>query len=316
MSQQTPNPPSEKQGEDGNPFAIFVLFLLFAGVLVAIFSGQIIPAGLDSSSSTAEATAEVEVALVATPTMGSEPPPLPTAEGAAEAQVEYTAEQVAAGERIYSGLCFACHGIGGAGVPGLGKPLVDSEFVNGLDDQGLVDFMVVGRAANDPLNTTGQVMPARGGNPSLTDEDLFNVVAYIRSLNGAVASNEGAEPEVVATVRPFEPLPLNALDAAAVPPFSGEAGELALAPLDPEQAQSEVEIDGESAYLWACASCHADRAELAQTEMTDGEIREMLTNAVPPVAAIDTFTHPYRGGYPALNDAQIDALIAYLRAGS
>ncbi len=315
MTQQPPNSPPEQQPDDnGNPFAIFILFLLFIGVMVAVFSGQFIPAGLSSASPTAESVAEV--ALVVTPTIGSQPPPLATTEGMIEAPVEYTAAQVDAGERIYSGLCFACHGIGGAGVPGLGKPLVDSEFVDGLTDQELVDFMIVGRAVGDPLNTTGQIMPARGGNPSLTDEDLFNVVAYIRSLNGAATSSEGVEPVVVAAVRPFEPPPINALDPAAVPPFSGQAGELAIAPFDPAQSTSQIAIDGAAAYTWACASCHTDRALLAQTEMSDEEIRAMLTDVRPPVAAIDTFTHPYRGGHPVLNDEQIDALIAYLRSGS
>jgi hypothetical protein len=28
-------------------------------------------------------------------------------------------------------------------------------------------------------------MPAKGGRPNLTDEDLLNVIAYIRSLNAA-----------------------------------------------------------------------------------------------------------------------------------
>ncbi len=315
MTQQPPHLSSEKQPDDnGNPFAIFVLFLLFAGVLLAIFSSQIISAGLDDDSPTAEAT--TEVVLAATPTSGSQPPPLPTTEPVTEVQAAYTAEQVAAGDRIYAGLCFACHGIGGAGVPGLGKPLVNSEFVNGLSDDELVDFMIVGRSASDPENTTGQAMPARGGNPSLTDEDLFHVVAYIRSLNGAATSNTGEGPVVVATVRPFEPPPINALDPAVVPPFSGESGQVALAPFDPAQSLSDVELDGASAYAWACASCHADRAELAQTDMTDSEIRDMLINAVPPVAAINTFVHPYRGGHPPLSDGQIDALIAYLRSGN
>ncbi|MBE2182858.1 MAG: cytochrome c [Anaerolineae bacterium] len=315
MTQQPPHLSSEKQPDDnGNPLAILVLFLLFVGVLLAIFSSQIIPAGLDNDSPAAEAT--TEVVLAATPTYGSQPPPLPTTEPVIEAQADYTAEQVAAGDRIYAGLCFACHGIRGAGVPGLGKPLVDSEFVDNLSDDELVDFMIVGRSASDPENTTGQAMPARGGNPSLTDEDLFHVVAYIRSLNGAATSNTSGVPVVVATVRPFEPPPINALDPAAVPPFSGESGQVVLAPFDPAQSLSDVEIDGASAYTWACASCHADRVELAQTDMTDAEIRDILTNAVPPVAAINTFVHPYRGGHPPLSDEQIDALIVYLRSGN
>lgn len=40
----------------------------------------------------------------------------------------------------------------------------------------------VGRSLGDPLNTTGVTMPAKGNNPALTDEDLSNIVAYLRTL--------------------------------------------------------------------------------------------------------------------------------------
>jgi len=40
----------------------------------------------------------------------------------------------------------------------------------------------VGRDPSDPLNTTGIGMPSKGGNPSLSDEDLQDVVSYIRSI--------------------------------------------------------------------------------------------------------------------------------------
>jgi disulfide bond formation protein DsbB len=40
----------------------------------------------------------------------------------------------------------------------------------------------VGCSTSDPENTTGVAMPPKGGNPSLSDGDLQNVVAYIRTL--------------------------------------------------------------------------------------------------------------------------------------
>ncbi|HDL41920.1 MAG TPA: c-type cytochrome [Actinobacteria bacterium] len=87
------------------------------------------------------------------------------------------------GEAIYSASCAACHAAGAVGVPGLGLPLVGSEFVNALADSDLVEFIKVGRDPSDPANTTGVGMPPKGGNPSLDDADLADVVAYIRSLN-------------------------------------------------------------------------------------------------------------------------------------
>lgn len=87
-----------------------------------------------------------------------------------------------AGEEIFNGTCIACHGSGGVGVEGLGKPLPTSAFVAGLTDEELLAFLIVGRPVDDPLNTTGIAMPARGGNTSLTDADLEAVVAYLRSI--------------------------------------------------------------------------------------------------------------------------------------
>jgi disulfide bond formation protein DsbB len=90
---------------------------------------------------------------------------------------------IAEGKSIYDGSCFACHAEGGVGVDGLGKPLVGSEFVAGLSDSELVEFITVGRETTDPLSDSGIAMPPKGGNPSLTDADLEFVVAYLRSIN-------------------------------------------------------------------------------------------------------------------------------------
>lgn len=80
------------------------------------------------------------------------------------------------------GLCAACHGPDGHGLPGLGKNLVVSDFVAGQSDGELAEFIKVGRGPDDPLNTTGVTMPPKGNNPALSDEDLYHIVAYIRTI--------------------------------------------------------------------------------------------------------------------------------------
>lgn len=87
-----------------------------------------------------------------------------------------------AGETLFQSTCAACHGPDGKGLPNLGKDLTVSEFVKGQPDAELVTFIKGGRPVSDPANTTGVDMPPKGGNPALSDEDLFDIVAYIRTL--------------------------------------------------------------------------------------------------------------------------------------
>jgi disulfide bond formation protein DsbB len=87
-----------------------------------------------------------------------------------------------AGQELFAGTCAACHGPAGKGIVGLGKNMTTSEFIAGQTDTELVEFIKVGRDPSDPLNTTGVGMPAKGGNPALTNDDLLDILAFIRTL--------------------------------------------------------------------------------------------------------------------------------------
>jgi disulfide bond formation protein DsbB len=78
--------------------------------------------------------------------------------------------------------CAACHGPAGEGIEGLGKPMPGSAFIASLSDDELVVFIKTGRSTSDPANTTGVDMPVKGGNPALSDQDLYDITAYIRTL--------------------------------------------------------------------------------------------------------------------------------------
>lgn len=94
------------------------------------------------------------------------------------------AEYIAHGSKVYASTCIACHGKDGVGIQGNGKALAKNEFVKSLNDDALLAFIKRGRDPGDPKNTTGVGMPARGGNPALTDDDLLDVIAYVRTLQG------------------------------------------------------------------------------------------------------------------------------------
>ncbi len=86
------------------------------------------------------------------------------------------------GEELFQGTCVACHGADAKGVEGLGKDLTNNQFLQGLTDQELADFIKTGRPTSDPANTTGVDMPPKGGNPSLSDQDLLDIASYLRTL--------------------------------------------------------------------------------------------------------------------------------------
>lgn len=100
--------------------------------------------------------------------------------GGGEGSAPLTAAQQ--GEKVYLRLCSICHGRDANGIPGLGKGLRNNSFIQSKTDAELVEFLKVGRPATDPLNITGVNMPPMGGDPSLTEEDLQNVVAFLRAL--------------------------------------------------------------------------------------------------------------------------------------
>lgn len=86
-----------------------------------------------------------------------------------------------AGKKIVGRTCTACHGADLKG--GVGLPLKGSEFVKNTPSADLVKFLERGRPVDDPANKTGTAMPPKGGDSSLTTEDLENVVAYLKSIN-------------------------------------------------------------------------------------------------------------------------------------
>ena len=127
---------------------------------------------------------------------------------ATEAPVPTSSGDIAHGIEIYAGACVACHGLEGAGIEGLGKPWVDSEFINARSDDEMLVFLIEGRPSDHPENTTGIAMMPRAGNPSLTDSDLLDLIAYMRTLNfsdeAAVdgSANAAAVDEVPAITSP------------------------------------------------------------------------------------------------------------------
>lgn len=84
------------------------------------------------------------------------------------------------GKALFAENCSTCHGLQGQGIHHLGADLQSNKFVASSTDAQVVAFIERGITADDPQNTMHVAMPPKGGNPALTTQDLYDIVAFIR----------------------------------------------------------------------------------------------------------------------------------------
>ncbi|MBI2993579.1 MAG: cytochrome c5 family protein [Gammaproteobacteria bacterium] len=136
--------------------------------------------GIDESAHTSQRTGEVSEltrpvgeAVVT----GAEQPavePAATAETVATAAPPAAAAAPAdVGKQTYSGLCFSCHGTGLPGIPQFGdKAAWAPRIAAGTD-------LLHEHALKGYTGTSGIMMPAKGGNPALSDDEVKLAVDYM-----------------------------------------------------------------------------------------------------------------------------------------
>ncbi len=130
---------------------------------------------------------ELPAVVAAAPTEEQKASALKAAGGDAE-----LAAFIASGDKLFHSTCIACHGKGGVGIQGNGKALVNNSFIQSLNDDALLAFVKQGRSPSDPKNTTGIQMPPKGGNPALSDDDVLDIISFLRTLQPAKPEAAGA----------------------------------------------------------------------------------------------------------------------------
>lgn len=276
-----------------------VLFGTFAVLTAALLGGvprrEVVPTPTQPAAAVTEPT-EAPTEIAALPTEA--------------AAVAYDPALVEQGQALYVSTCSACHARDARGVPGLGKDLIASEFVHGLTDEELLQFIIVGRQPWDPGNTTGIAMPGRGGNPAITDDQLRAIIAWLRTTTaeqtaGGAASAPAAQAAAPTPI-PAEPRP------TATPIYTGEL------------VLPERPFDAATAYAWSCAGCHGLDGQGAGAFgpgiwssalfADDDALFNFLQQGRPLANPEVEYPHPPRGGYPELTDEQLRLLIEYLRS--
>jgi mono/diheme cytochrome c family protein len=122
----------------------------------------------------------------------------------------------AEGQKLFSVSCITCHGPTGDGLNNLAPSLRTSDFIKSSEPAAILRVIKLGRAVTDSANKSGKAMPARGGNPFLTDQQAAHLAAFVKSLpeSSAPSISAGETDPKVTTV----PLARWVVPAATLPP--------------------------------------------------------------------------------------------------
>ena len=89
-----------------------------------------------------------------------------------------------AGFNLFNTYCGACHGLDGQGKENLSPPLVDSEYVSGSKDRLI---LLVLNGMHGPVTVNGKryefqaTMPGVKSNPALSDQDIADLLIFLRN---------------------------------------------------------------------------------------------------------------------------------------
>ena len=221
------------------------------------------------------------------------------------------------GQQVFAQVCKTCHETGLAGAPKAGdKAAWAPRIAEG--ENTLVQHAIAGYQGK-----TG-VMPPKGGNPDLTDDEVHRAVVYLADQAGATwkepapTQTASAAPPAAAApaVAPAPAAPAPAATAAtttATPTAGAASAPTAGAPATTATASAGGE--GKAVYDQTCHVCHAtglagspkfgDKAAWAPRIATG---MDKLYNA----ALHGLNAMPPKGGNTALTDAQVKAAVDYM----
>nr|WP_275298049.1 c-type cytochrome [Halomonas campisalis] len=206
------------------------------------------------------------------------------------------------GGAIYNRVCMACHDTGAAGAPVRGD---EGQWADRLD-KGWDELLA------NSINGIG-AMPARGGNPNLTDEEVAASTAYL--LEPVMDVPDVAE-EAPAEEAPVEEAPTEEAvteEEAVEDEAVEEATTDEAAVTDDEPAWAG--INGEAIYNQACMACHMTGAAGAPIRGNEGHWAERMEqgmetlyeNSITGIGAM-----PPKGGHANLSDDEVRAATDYL----
>ncbi|WP_035582335.1 c-type cytochrome [Halomonas sp. TG39a] len=219
------------------------------------------------------------------------------------------------GEGIYGNVCSACHESGAAGAPIRG----DEEAWAERTEQGFATLL------EHSINGIG-AMPARGGNPNLSDEEMEAATAYmvepvmeVPELGGGdeAASEDEETTDEAATEETAASEDESASEAETAANDDAASEEDAAAS---EGESGGSDLDGAALYASSgCAACHDSGVAGAPAigdadawaERLEKGADELYASAINGIGAM-----PAKGGNPNLSDEEVMAIVDHMIAGA
>ncbi|MEO8344947.1 MAG: c-type cytochrome [Betaproteobacteria bacterium] len=210
------------------------------------------------------------------------------------------------GETVYAQVCKACHDAGLAGAPKFGdKALWSARIATGqamLEQHAIAGY--TGKAG---------VMPAKGGNADLTDDEVRRTVAFMANAAGATWK----EPAIVAAAAPVAATAATSTAAATAPVAAAQAAAA------PAAAAAVGKPDGKKVFEANCAVCHgagiAGAPKLGDKALWSPRIAQgvnvLYTHAIGGFNG-KSGAMPPKGGNLALPDADVKAAVDFMVAAA
>jgi cytochrome c5 len=264
--------------QDSNFFRTFVLVLVLLGVFMAviIYLANTLTSSESADQSDPRIQAEINkliapVGVVATTASANAGASMAAAEGGGAID----------GKAVFQGTCFACHGTGAAGSPKAGdKAAWAPHLAKGL--------ATLHQHAIHGFTGKKGMMPAKGGNMSLSDAQVEAAVNYMVGL---------VDPAMVKNAKPAK---------AAAPAASASAGGNDLA-------------HGKQIFSGTCFACHATGAAGSPKAGDKAAWGPRIAKGKPTLYqhALHGFTGksgtmPAKGGNTSLSDADVKSAVDYM----
>ena len=195
------------------------------------------------------------------------------------------------GESIVKATCATCHQAGVANAPKIGDAgSWAPRLKEGL--KGMLANAIKGKGA----------MPPRGGDASLTDEELARAIVYMANQSGGKLKEPAAPKQAAKPAAPQQQA------QAPAPPK-----EQAKAPV--AEAKPAAASDGKAVYDKICFACHAQglagAPKLGEKEAWAPRVKQGNAALVQSVIK-GKGAMPPKAGSPALSDAEIRAAVDFM----